>query len=272
LGGLKYKLVVADLDGTLLNSKVQMSERTLEAIGRYHAAGGLFTYATGRSEESAQKFAEQAGIKIPGISFNGGKVVNLTDGFVVYETFLEAGAAKKAYIALRELNKNVIVYLEKTRHVAVYTPVIDKYLERVRQGVHIIRDIEQVIYEGSKLKKLLVIDPEKEENLILDTIRPFFGDDFNSVKSDPIFYEILPPGTSKGKALEALTEYLGISLDETIAVGDHLNDVPMIKAAGFGAAVANAEQETLDAADYITGSNNDDGVAALIEKVLSGDI
>jgi len=263
-------LIVADLDGTLLNSKVELSARTLDAVRRYHEAGGLVTYATGRSGESARRFAEQAGIKIPGIAFNGGKVVSHIDDSVIYETFLDAEAAKKAYTAIRAYKKDVVVYLETSRHVAEFTDVINKYLERIRQGVYIIRDIEQVIGDGKTLKKLLVIDPKREEDLINGTIRPFFGKTYNCVKSDPIFFEILPPGTSKGQALVALAAYLGIRIDETIAVGDHLNDISMIETAGLGVAVANAEQEALDAADYVTASNDEDGVALLIEKLLSG--
>ena len=269
---IKYKLIVADLDGTLLNGKVELSERTVEAIGRYQAAGGLFTYATGRSEESAKIFADKAGIHIPGISFNGGKIVSLADGGVIYETFLEAEASKKAYAALRALNKDVVVYLEKSRHVAEYTPVIDRYLERIRRGVHIIKDINRVIIGDNTLKKLLVIDPKQEEELILNAVRPIFGDKFNSVKSDPQFYEILPPGTSKGTALEVLAHYLGIGLGETVAVGDHLNDVSMIEAAGLGVAVANAVPEALAAADYVTDSNDGDGVANVIDMVMRGEL
>ena len=268
---LKYRLIVSDLDGTLLNSKGQMSNRTIEAIKQYHEAGGFFTYATGRSEVSARIFAEQSGIKIPGIAFNGGKVVSHLDGVVVHETFLDAEIAKKAYTALRKLGKNVIVYLDKSRHVAEYTAVIDKYLERVRQGVKIIRDIEQVIGDGSTLKKLLVIDPDQEDELIINTVKPIFRDKLNCIKSDPQYYEFMPPGTSKGSALEALTKHIGIGLDEAIAIGDHLNDISMFEAAGFGVAVANAEREVLDAARYITASNNDDGVALVIEKLLCGE-
>lgn len=269
---LKYKLIVADLDGTLLNGKVELSERTIDAIGRYQAAGGLFTYATGRSEESAKVYADKAGIRIPGISFNGGKIVGPADGAVIYETFLDAEDSKKAYVALRRLNKDVVVYFEDSRHVAEYTPVIDKYLERIRRGVHIIRDINSVIVEGKPLKKLLVIDPEQEGELILNAVRPIFGDKFNSVKSDPEFYEFLPPGTSKGAALKILAAYLGIGLAETIAAGDHLNDVSMIEAAGCGVAVANAVPEARAAADYITASNDEDGVALVIDKVMRGEL
>ena len=268
---LRYKLIVSDLDGTLLNNRGKITERTLKAISDYHALGGRFTYATGRSEDSADVFVKQTGIKTPGIAFNGGKVVNHTDGKVIYETFLDAGASKKAYTALRKLDKNVIVYLDKSRHVAEYTKEIDKYLERVRQGVQIIRDIDQVIHAEVKIKKLLVIDPAQEEDAIINTVKPIFGETFNCVKSDPIYYEFLPPDTTKGHALAVLAGYLGIDLSAVIAVGDHLNDVPMIKTAGLGVAVANAEQEALDAAGYITASNNDDGVAILIEKILAGE-
>ena len=294
---LKYKLIVSDLDATLLNSSGLISDRTIEAIRRYQALGGLFTYATGRSEVSSRIFAEQAGIKIPGIAYNGAKVVSHLDGIVIYETFLDGECTKKAYIALRKLNKDVIIYLENSRHVAEFTDVIGKYMERVRQGVKIIKDIDKVIggsgnatpgpsghplrneggsirSEGgyARVKKLLVIDPQQEEELIINATKPIFGDDLNCIKSDPQYYEFLAPGTSKGQALKALAGHLGIGLNETVAIGDHLNDISMIEAAGLGAAVANAEKDVLDAADYITESNDNDGVALLIEKLINGDL
>lgn len=263
---MKYKLIVSDLDGTLLNNKTEISERTLSAIGRYRAAGGLFSFATGRSEESARPFVEKAGIIEPVISFNGGKIYDYTDGGVLFETFLDAGASKNAYKALRALGKDVVVYLDKRRYIGEYTAVIDKYLEKLRHGVYFINNIDQVFSDGIPLKKLLVIDPEQEGDLIVSSISPFFTCGFNCVKSDPQFYEILPPGTSKGEALALLAAHFGVGLGETIAIGDHLNDVSMIKTAGLGVAVANAERETLEAANYITGSNDDDGVAQVIEK------
>ena len=269
---LKYKLIVSDLDGTLLNNKAQLTERTIEAIKQYHKAGGLFTYATGRTVESSQVFVERLGIKIPGIAFNGAKVVSYIDNRVIYETFLDGECAKKAYTAFRAHDKDVVVYFDDSRYVAEYTSVIDKYLERVRHSVIIVRNIEQVIGRGESLKKILVIDPKQEEELILGIVKPIFGENINYIKSDSQYYEFLAPGTSKGYALEALAKYLGISLDDTIAIGDHMNDISMINTAGLGVAVANAEQETIDAADYITTSNDNDGVALTIEKLLRGEL
>ena len=269
---LRYKLIVSDLDGTLLNNKVEITERTVRAIARYHEAGGNFSFATGRTEESARVFAEKAGVKIPGISFNGGKVVNLADRRVIHESFLDAEPAIKALHALRAYKKDVIVYLDKYRYVAEYTPVIDKYVGRIRHGVHFTDDIGRVIGDGRTLKKLLIIDPRQEEKLFLETVRPIFGDRLNFVKSDPEYFELMPPDTSKGRALAILAAHLGVAPGETAAVGDHLNDISMLREAGLGVAVANAVPETLAAADYITASNNDDGVALFIEKLLDGDL
>jgi Cof subfamily protein (haloacid dehalogenase superfamily) len=264
---------VTDLDGTLLNGKSEISDRTLAAIGQFQLLGGFYTYATGRTDESARVFAELAGVKIPGIAFNGGKVVSHIDGGVIYETFMDAGQTKQAYNALRERGKDVIIYLDSVRYIAEYTDVIDRYLSRVRHSLYIVNDIDEVVESGGrKLKKLLVIDPKQEDDLIIDAVKPIFGDNFNFVKSDPQYYEFIPPGTSKGIALEVLAGHLGISLTETIAVGDHRNDISMIKAAGLGVAVANAEREAIEAAGFVTASNADDGVALVIEKLLRGEL
>jgi len=271
LHNLRYKLVVADLDGTLLNDRTEITGRALRAIAAFHEAGGYFTYATGRTDESAKMFAEQAGVKAPGISFNGGKIVSIPDGRVIYETFLDAGCAKAAFKALREYKKDVVVYMDTCRFVGEYTDVVDRYLDRVRLSAQVVGDIDRAIGDGAGLKKMIVIDPKHESDLIISTAKPLFGEKYNFVMSSPEFYEFLPPGTSKGAALKILAGYLGIGLDETAAIGDHLNDVSMIAAAGLGVAVANAAPEALAAARYITASNDDDGVAELLEKLLGAD-
>ena len=269
---LKYKLVVSDLDGTLLNSKSEISARTLAAIERLHETGGFFTYATGRTEESARVFAERAGIKIPGIAFNGGKVVSHIDGYVVYETFMDTKQTKDAYRILREYGKDVIIYLDSVRYIGDYTAVIDKYLGRVRHSLYILRDIEEIPDDSRQIKKLLVIDPKREDDLIIGSVKPIFGESLNFVMSDPEYFEFIPPGTSKGRALEVLADYLGVPRAETIAIGDHLNDVSMISSAGLGVAVANAVREAIDAAGFITASNDGDGVALAIERLLRGEL
>ena len=267
---LRYKLVVADLDGTLLNDKTELTVRTLYAIARFHEAGGYFTYATGRTDESAKEFAEQAGIKAPGISYNGGKIVSIPDGCILYETFLDAECAKAVFNALRAHKKDVVVYMDTCRYVGEYTDVIARYLSRVHLSAQVVGDIDLAIGDGTGLKKMIVIDPKHESDLIIGTAKPLFGDKYNFSMSSPEFYEFMPPGTSKGAALKILAKYLGIGLNETVAIGDHLNDVSMIAAAGLGVAVANASPEALAAAQYVTASNDADGVAILLEKLVGG--
>jgi Cof subfamily protein (haloacid dehalogenase superfamily) len=105
---------------------------------------------------------------------------------------------------------------------------------------------------------------------VVSTLEETFGDKLNCIKSDAEYLEILPENASKGLALEIIAQSLGIPMAEVIAAGDHFNDISMIKAAGLGVAVQNAEPEVLDAADYITASNDEDGVADVIEKVIAG--
>ncbi|MDR3119993.1 MAG: HAD family hydrolase [Clostridiales bacterium] len=269
---LQYKLVVTDLDATLLDSRGEITENTRRAVRAYQESGGIFTIATGRMEGAARRFAEQVGVKVPIISFNGGKIVSLQDGAVIYETFLDPDCGTRAYLALRALKKDVIVYLNQERYVAERNAVIEKYIARVQYDVSIVDDIHAIVGAGDRrLKKLLTIDPKQETDLILNTIRPIFGALFNCVKSDPEYYEILPPNTSKGDALVRLARHLGVPIETTVAVGDHLNDIPMFEAAGFGVAVANATPEALLAADYVTASNDDDGIAVLLQKIIAGE-
>jgi len=292
LNATKYKLIVSDLDGTLLNGKSALTERTVSAIRRFRQAGGLFTIATGRAEDSARVFAARAGIDIPIISYNGGKIINLADGKVIFETFLDGDLAIRAFRSLRSNKKDVVAYVDNYRYVEDYSPVIDRYVARIRNSVNIVDDIARIAVAAHRsvdatkiadhrsadaakaaapnrvFKKLLILDPKQEDELLLRIIQPIFGDALNFEKSSPEYYEIMPPNTSKGRALSILADCLGVGIGQTAAIGDHINDVSMLKAAGLGVAVANAVPEALAAASRITASNDDDGAAQFIESLI----
>jgi Cof subfamily protein (haloacid dehalogenase superfamily) len=234
--------------------------------------GGVFTIATGRNEQSTRAFAAQIGVRAPVIAYNGAKVVDLASGAVLYEAALDAELAARAYIALRKLKKDAIVFQDNLPHVAEANGVVLKYLERARSEIRIIEkdeDVRGVIDETTK--KILVIDPLREFDRILDAVRPIYGDKLNYVFSDVEFFEIMPPGASKGNGLKAVAEHLGIPIAETVAVGDYNNDVSMIKAAGLGVAVRNADGDALAAASYITDANDRDGVPNLLRRIMAGE-
>jgi Cof subfamily protein (haloacid dehalogenase superfamily) len=267
---LNYRLIAADLDGTLLDSEGQISNNTKKAVREYHELGGLFTLATGRMEDSAIDFADELEVKIPIIAFNGGKVISPVDRTILFEAAMDPELAVKAYNALKGLNKCMIVYRDKTPYATEIDETTLKYMGRVRRDIRVIEDISDVICPTTK--KILVIDPKMEFAKMREVLTDILGDSMNCVTSDKDFFEVLPVNVSKGRGLELIADSLGIPMAEVIAIGDHPNDISMIKAAGLGVAVRSAESDVLAAADYITSSNNEDGVACVIEKVISGEL
>jgi Cof subfamily protein (haloacid dehalogenase superfamily) len=265
-----YRLVASDLDGTLLDPESRIPEATADAVREYRRLGGHFILATGRSEISARPYADQLGLDGPIVSYNGGKLVSLSTGEVFYETFLDAGKAMRAYRALRALGKDVLVYCGGAPHAAEKTAVTERYQRRVNMEIKIIADARDVINESTK--KLLVIDPLREFVRMSDALRPIFGDGMNCVSSEKEYFEVMPPDTSKGRGLLAAAELLGVPAERTAAVGDYVNDVSMIEAAGLGVAVANAAQAAIGAAGYVTASNREDGVGKLLRRIMAGEL
>ena len=265
---LKYRLIASDLDGTLLDDQKRISDRAKAAISEYQRRGGIFTIATGRKEESARKFVEMIHVSAPIVAFNGAKIVDFSKNEVLQESFLDTSIAISAYTALRAIGKDIVVYTDGKPLISGNTPNIGRYMDRIEISMKVIEDVSELC--GRLITKILVIDPRQEQGGMVKLIEPIFGEYLNAISSDDEFLELLPPGVSKGRALTALADTLGISMAETIAIGDHLNDISMIQAAGLGVAVENAREETRQAADYITMDNNHDGVALIIEKALAG--
>ena len=263
---MRYRLVAADLDGTLLDSESRIQERTVGSVRDFRAHGGYFVIASGRAESTMRPYAEQLGLDEPIIAFNGGKLASLKTGESIYETFLGAEKGICAYHALRALGKVIVVYHEGRPYSAEMNPIVERYRKRIKMEVGFFGDAREVVNEATK--KLLVIDPSREFKRMIDVLRPIYGDDLNCVNSEDEYFEVLPPGTSKGHALLIAAEWLGVPMREVVAVGDHLNDISMIEAAGVGVAVANAAPATLDAADYVTESNDDDGVGKLLRRIM----
>ena len=264
---LKYRLIATDLDGTLLDSGGQIPDYAKEAVGEYHRLGGLFTIATGRMDGTAGRFAKELNVRIPIVTYNGGKVIDLNSGRVLSEAFLNCEKAVEAYKALKRLNKDMVVYFGGLPYVSGITDTILKYKKRINFEVYLIEDVHKVIVPETK--KILVIDPKGEFDLMKSIISKVFGNSLNCVVSDEEYFEILPVGVSKGRGLQTIADSLGIPMEEVIAIGDYYNDISMIRAAGLGIAVRNAKAEVLAAADYITSSNDENGVAQVVRKVIS---
>lgn len=261
---MKAKLFVTDMDGTLLNSERKISEGNKAAIKKAVEAGVIFTIATGRMHASALPFAQELGVEVPIITYNGA-LIKTTAGKEIYASYLEP-----------ELIKELVAFCwDKGFHVHLYSD--DKLYfrednEKARYYQHacgvkgeIVGD--RLLEYTAKVPKLLMMSDNPEEGeAMMQAVREHFGSRVETVKSAPTYMELLKPGVTKASAIAKLAEIMGVPEEQVLAIGDSGNDIPMLKAVAFGVAMGNATPEARAAAKYFVADCDHDGLAEAVER------
>lgn len=267
---MKYKLIVTDLDGTLLNEERIVPQYTKDLIKKFRDSGGMFSIATGRIEMSVRKYWKELGIDVPVILYNGAKIINLNDNTIYFESKLNYDITRIALRKLKSYKWDVLVYKDNNIYISKCTDGIGKYM--LKDGVTCVEVGDLAKYIESSPTKILIIGDWEKFNEFVKLSSDEFGSPINAVRSEMFYLEILPDNVSKGRALEELCRILDIKLCETIAIGDHLNDIDMIKKAGLGVAVSNADKKLKMYADYVASGNNTQGVSEVIKMVLENQL
>ncbi len=266
----RIKLVAVDLDDTLLRDDLTISEHTQEILRRVRESGVVVTISTGRMLPSARPYAEQLGFDVPLITYQGALVKNVFSGEIVYHCPLNEEVARLVIQYGRKKGIHVNFYLEDELYVERVTPVGEHYEQLAGVPFTRVNDLEELLETGLPYKLLLI----QEEQLIdqsLQELREILqreGLDAHLTKSKPTYLEVNHPKATKGTALKTLADWLGVSREEVMACGDSFNDLEMLDFAGCSVAVANAHPEVRSKAKYITASNNEDGVARALEKLV----
>jgi Cof subfamily protein (haloacid dehalogenase superfamily) len=266
-----YKLVAIDIDGTLMNDRKEITKEVNDAIQAAKAKGVKVVICTGRPIVGVQSIIEELKLNDEDdyvITFNGALVQNTHTYDVETQITLKYENLKELY----ELS----VKLESPLHYFdtenLYTPnkEISPYTiheAHINQIPLHYRPIDEVP-EDMTIPKVMFIDEPERLNTHIGKIPEEFWDKYTFVKSTPFFLEILDPSAGKGNAVKQLAEKLGIKREEVICIGDGENDLSMIEYAGCGVAMANAESIVKEAAQFHTLSNNENGVAHAIEKLV----
>lgn len=265
---MKYKLLVTDIDGTLVDSHQEVPEANVKAIRRLLATGGLYTFATGRNEQSVRPYAEALGVNAPAILYNGAKVVDLSGDTTLFEHCLARDAARSVLRLASSFDVHPTLHLGGHVYVQRADPTIRDHM--AKNGVpwvevgDLARFIERVPDSRNPTKLLLI----GAEDVLEDVGRVVRAElpALSIMKSESTYLEVLPPGISKGAALLVLCKHLGLDPQEVVAMGDGPNDMTLIEAAGLGVAVANATRELKERADFISRPNEECGVAEVIER------
>lgn len=265
---MKYKMIVADCDDTMLNSMWNYSDHFKRTVNRYTQKGGKFVIATGRMTASVLPYCWDLGLKGEVITYQGAVTADIATGEILelaqadYRDAAELGEFIEKQGLYYHFYDEDYFYVEKdtakSRNYAKFTNVEYKVV-----GCKLSEFIREK--QLCPIKMMVLTDEDKVKPLIeLFTRR--FGEKFLFNTSKKFMVEMIPLSANKGVAVERLAKKYGIKREEIICIGDSLNDLAMIKYAGLGVAVANGSAEAKAAADIIAPSNDEDGVAHIINK------
>ena len=269
----EIRLVASDLDGTLLRPDETVSERTREAIMAVRRAGITLVLVTGRPPRALAPIAARIGVGGIAICANGAVVWDLDAGTMVDVTPLAADLAAGLVRELREAIPGVLFAVELEHgfgREAGWTdgtgPPRPRLVERETPEVLEADALEMVT---GPVVKLLVRHPTLPFPEVARRARQAVGEHAVVTWAGTRLLEISAAGVTKAWALERLCARLGVRRQEVLALGDMENDLPMLAWAGHSVAVANAQPDVLDAADEVTASNLDDGVALVLERLAA---
>lgn len=268
---MEYKIVVLDLDGTLTNKKKEITPRTREVLIRAQEKGVKVVLASGRPTYGIVPLAEKLELsKYEGyiLAYNGGEIIDWKTGEIMYKNLLEHDVLPYLYKCAKDNNFAIVTY--DGEYVLTENPEDEYVLKEALLNVMKIKKVDNFL-EAVKhpiAKCLIVGDPTRLAELEKEMYE-HLKDRMGVFRSEPYFLELVPKGIDKAQSLAVLLEELNMSKDEMIAIGDGFNDLSMIKFAGMGIAMENAQQIVKDNANFITLSNEEDGVAYAIEKFIN---
>jgi Cof subfamily protein (haloacid dehalogenase superfamily) len=267
---MAYEILVLDIDGTLTNSKKEVSENTLEAIQKIQKRGHKVVLASGRPTPGILQLAKQLKLAEHDgfiLSYNGAKIINCKTNEVIYQKILPREIIKDLYQSAIEYKVGIISYEDET---IIAGTDIDEFIEKEAKINNIpIKKVENFSeYITFDVNKCLMTGPGEHLANVEQIMKEKYGHVLNVYRSEPFFLELMPKDIDKAYSLSKLLEYLGLSKEQMISCGDGYNDLSMIQYAGMGVAMANAQEIVKNAADYITLSNDDDGVAHVINEFM----
>jgi Cof subfamily protein (haloacid dehalogenase superfamily) len=253
-------LVASDLDGTLLGSDGKVSARTAAAISAVEAAGATFVMVTGRPPRWMSDVSDQAGHRGLAICANGAVLYDLHTEEVVTTHLLAEEPATEVVRSLREALPRIVFAAER----ADLTFGVEPGYRAVLESQVSDRALAEELVRGGVVKLMARVEGMSSDDL-LHAAAAVGGATFTHSSTDGLI-EISASGVTKATGLAALAEERGIGPDGVLAFGDMPNDLPLLTWAGHGVAVANAHPDVLAAADEVTGRNDEDGVAQVIER------
>lgn len=270
---MEKKVLVLDLDGTLTNSEKKITPRTKKALMEMQEKGHTVVLASGRPTPGITPLAKELELeKNEGyiLSFNGGQITNCKTGEIVYQKTLPPEVVPKLFDLADKLDIGLLSYERDSIITGMH---YDEYIDIEKNINHLpVKQMENITdYINFPLNKCLgTADPEVAAQAEKE-YEKMFGKTLCISRSEPFFIEITPMGIDKAASLERFCKLTGNKRENLIACGDGFNDVSMIEYAGLGVAMENAQAVVKEVADYVTASNDEDGVAKVIYEFILND-
>jgi Cof subfamily protein (haloacid dehalogenase superfamily) len=264
-----YKLIALDMDGTLLREDKTISKETHKAIQRAKAKGVKVVLTTGRPIDGVKRYLKELDLineNDYAIAYNGALVQNTKTKEVIAQTLMSLEDIDYLYKLSQELKVNIHALTDSS----CITPKWSKYSQVEADINDIPLDFVDFnnINKNTTIVKIMFIDEPEHLSHVISKLPLEIYEKYTVLKSTPYFLEFLDKRVNKGAGVGILAEKLGIKTEEIICVGDAGNDLHMIQFAGLGVAMGNAFPEVKEAADYVTLSNEDNGVAHVINKFV----
>ena len=267
---MEYTVLALDLDGTLTNTQKEVTPYTKEVIWKAIDQGVTVVLASGRPTKGVEPVAKELELEKRGgfiLSYNGGQIVNCKTKEVVSAKLLPeeyysviTEAAHKYQV--EPLSYDAVGVLAETKD----NPYIQKESQINKIPIHVVDNVAEAIEEP--VTKMMIVGDHEKLLPVHAYLHANYEGHFEAFFSEGFFLEITPCGIEKASALETLLQHLGTTREHLMACGDGFNDIPMLEYAGFAVAMENAVEEAKEHAAYITGSNDEDGVAKAVEQFI----
>lgn len=262
-----YKLVALDMDGTLLNENQKISDRVKKAIAEARTKGIKIILSSGRGFKGIEKYVKELQLDELVVSLNGAVVTDASGDEIIFSIHMEPEISRRIMELQKEYDIFSIIFIGKKMYVeelnekALYFSSFE--------GVELITVRSMLkFYSTQPIGKMLMIGENERLVMFKEKLLEEIGTAINATFSLPDFLEVYNINVNKGIILHKIAEYYGIKREEIIAIGDGENDTSMIEYAGLGVAMENGMDSVKNAADIITKSNTEDGVAHVIEKYI----
>ncbi len=265
---MEKKMLVLDIDGTLTNSKKEITPATKAAITRVMEEGHVVVIASGRPTPGTRDVCRQLELdKYSGyvLSYNGARITRLGDNAVVHQKVLDKRYIPEIFEYCVKNDMGMMTYEDND---AITGTRIDEYMElEARINSIRLRAVEDFAgYVSFPVNKCLLTKEDEGAKKACEELAERYRGELSIYRSEPFFVEIMPNGVDKAASLEVLRNILGIERKNIVCCGDGFNDLSMIKYAEVGVCMANGCEECKKAADYIAPSNDEDGLVDVIEK------